>query len=411
MSKTNCVIIGASHAGVSLAMQLRREGWSHEIVLISDDVQLPYHRPPLSKDFLNNKKDLDQIHLRPKKAFEDNNIDLRLGNEVTAVDIVSKTLVLNGDEKLQYGKLAFCVGSTVKKIPQSEQFANVFYLRNAADAVRIQSSFSGKKRAVIIGAGYIGLEVSAVLREKGIKVTVIDIAERILERVTSPYLSQYMRTIHEEHGVRFMLQTGVSHFDGGKRAEFVVCDNGERLACDIVIIGIGITPNISVAKESGLNVETGIIVNERCQASEEDIYAAGDCTEHYNCFYDRVITLESVQNANDQARCAASNIAGKEQSYESIPWFWSDQYDMKIQMVGLQNSEDDVVVRGNLTSPNKNGLSLFYMKESRIVAADCVNRPKEFASAKQLIQSRMKLDASKIRDESIDPFEFKDHAL
>ena len=411
MSKTNCVIIGASPAGVSLAMQLRREGWSHEIVLISDDVQLPYHRPPLSKDFLNSKKDLDQIHLRPKKAFEDNNIDLRLGNEVTAVDIVSKTLVLNGDEKLQYGKLAFCVGSTVKKIPQSEQFANVFYLRNAADAMRIQSSFSGKKRAVIIGAGYIGLEVSAVLREKGIKVTVIDIAERILERVTSPYLSQYMRTIHEEHGVRFMLQTGVSHFDGGKRAEFVVCDNGERLACDIVIIGIGITPNISVAKESGLNVETGIIVNERCQASEEDIYAAGDCTEHYNCFYDRVITLESVQNANDQARCAASNIAGKEQSYESIPWFWSDQYNMKIQMVGLQNSEDDVVVRGNLTSPNKNGLSLFYMKESRIVAADCVNRPKEFASAKQLIQSRMKLDASKIRDESIDPFEFKDHAL
>ena len=411
MSKTNCVIIGASHAGVSLAMQLRREGWSHEIVLISDDVQLPYHRPPLSKDFLNSKKDLDQIHLRPKKAFEDNNIDLRLGNEVTAVDIVSKTLVLNGDEKLQYGKLAFCVGSKVKKIPQSEQFANMFYLRNAADAMRIQSSFSGKKRAVIIGAGYIGLEVSAVLREKGIKVTVIDIAERILERVTSPYLSQYMRTIHEEHGVRFMLQTGVSHFDGGKRAEFVVCDNGERLACDIVIIGIGITPNISVAKESGLNVETGIIVNERCQASEEDIYAAGDCTEHYNCFYDRVITLESVQNANDQARCAASNIAGKEQSYESIPWFWSDQYNMKIQMVGLQNSEDDVVVRGNLTSPNKNGLSLFYMKESRIVAADCVNRPKEFASAKQLIQSRMKLDASKIRYESIDPFEFKDHAL
>ena len=411
MSKTNCVIIGASHAGVSLAMQLRREGWSHEIVLISDDVQLPYHRPPLSKDFLNSKKDLDQIRLRPEKAFEDNNIELRLGNEVTAVDIVSKTLVLNGEEKLQYGKLAFCVGSKVRKIPQSEQFANVFYLRNAADAMRIQSSFSGKKRAVIIGAGYIGLEVSAVLREKGIKVTVIDIAERILERVTSPYLSQYMRTIHEEHGVRFMLQTGVSHFDGHKRAEFVVCDNGERLACDIVIIGIGITPNISVAKKSGLNVETGIIVNERCQASEEDIYAAGDCTEHYNCFYDRVITLESVQNANDQARCAASNIAGKEQIYESIPWFWSDQYDMKIQMVGLQNSEDDVVVRGDLTSPNKNGLSLFYMKESRIVAADCVNRPKEFASAKQLIHGRMKLDASKIRDESIDPFEFKDHAL
>ena len=411
MSKTNCVIIGASHAGVSLAMQLRREGWSHEIVLISDDVQLPYHRPPLSKDFLNSKKDLDQIHLRPKKAFEDNNIDLRLGNEVTAVDIVSKTLVLNGDEKLQYGKLAFCVGSTVKKIPQSEQFANVFYLRNAADAMRIQSSFSGKKRAVIIGDGYIGLEVSAVLREKGIKVTVIDIAERILERVTSPYLSKYIRTSHEEHGVRFMLQTGVSHFDGDKRAESVVCENGERLACDIVIIGIGVAPNVNVAKKAGLKVKAGIIVNERCQASEEDIYAAGDCTEHYNRFYDKVITLESVQNANDQARCAASNIAGKEQSYESLPWFWSDQYDIKIQMVGLQRSEADVVVRGDLTSPNKNGLSLFYMKESRIVAADCVNRPKEFASAKQLIQSRMKLDASKIRDESIDPFEFKDHAL
>ena len=250
-----------------------------------------------------------------------------------------------------------------------------------------------------------------MLREKGIKVTVIDIAERILERVTSPYLSKYIRTIHEEHGVRFMLQTGVSYFDGDKRAESVVCDNGERLACDIVIIGIGVAPNVNVAKKAGLKVKAGIIVNERCQASEEDIYAAGDCTEHYNRFYDKVITLESVQNANDQARCAASNIAGKEQSYESIPWFWSDQYDMKIQMIGLQNSEDDVVVRGDLNSPNKNGLSLFYMKESRIVATDCINRPKEFASAKQLIQSRMKLDASTIKDESIDPFEFKDNAL
>ena len=411
MSKNNCVIVGASHAGVSLAMQLRREGWPEEIMLISDEIELPYHRPPLSKDFLLGKKELDQFRLRPEKAFKDNNIQLCLGNAITEIDTHSKTLLLTNDEQLQYRKLALCVGSTANEIPESKQFSNVFYLRNAADAVRLRLSFFGKKRAVVIGAGYIGLEVTACLRQQGLEVTVIDIAERILARVTSPKFSQCIQSVHEEHGVNFLLQTGVSRFDGNKEAEFVICDNGERLACDIVIIGIGIKPNISVAKKAGLKIDKGIIVNERCQTSVKDIYAAGDCTQHYNRFYDKVMTLESVQNANDQARCAASNIVGKDQSYESLPWFWSDQYDIKIQMVGLQSVDDHVVVRGDLASPKKNGLSLFYMKESRIVAVDCVNRPKEFASAKQLIQGRMTIDASTIKDESIDPFEFKNYAL
>ena len=410
MSENRCVIVGGSHAGVSLAIQLRREGWSHDILLLNDEVELPYHRPPLSKDFLGSEKTLDEIRLRPAKVFEQSRIKLAFNTNVISIDTDRKTLVLGGNENLQYGKLALCVGSKLKRIPQGDQFKNVFYLRTAADAQKIKRSLHQKKRAVVIGAGYIGLEISAVLRQFGIEVTIIDLADRVLERVTSQYFSQYVQKLHEEHGVNFMMKTGVSHLEGDTEVKYVICENGEKLACDIVFIGIGVTPNVELAKKAGLKVGKGIIVDERCQTSEEDIYAAGDCTQHYNSFYDKTITLESVQNANDQGRCAATNIAGNHQNYESLPWFWSDQYDSKIQMVGLNNVADEVVVRGDFTASEKSGFALFYLKESRIVAADCVNRPKEFASAKQLIQGKVRLDASTIEDESIDPFKFKDYA-
>ena len=201
--------------------------------------------------------------------------------------------------------------------------------------------------------------------------------------------------------------TGVSEIKGDKRADAVVCANGETLECDAVFIGIGVTPNIELARRAGLKVDRGIIVNEECQTSEDDIYAAGDCTQYYNSFYNRVINLESVQNANDQARCAAVNMAGGAQNYESLPWFWSDQYDAKIQMVGLNQESSEIVVRGNPITPGKKSLAVFYLENSKILAADCVNRPKEFAAAKQLIQDRVILERSMLEDEAIDPLAFK----
>ena len=408
MSNNKCSIIGASHAGVSLAMQLRREGWPHEIELISDEMELPYHRPPLSKDLLLGKKTLDQIRLRPEKMFEDNDISLSLGRRVKAIHKQKKKLIFTDGKESNYGKLAICVGSTVKKIPFGNQFENVFYLREATDVKKIQSVLPRMKRVVIIGAGYIGLEVGAVLRQLGIEVTIVDIAKRVLERVTSSYLSQWVRKLHEDNGVSFILGTGVKEIKGEGQAESVVCTNGKALDCDAVFVGIGVNPNVELAREIGLKVDRGIIVNETCKTSEDDIYAAGDCTQFYTYLYDKVINLESVQNANDQARCAAVNIAGGSQIYESLPWFWSDQYDAKIQMVGLNHESAEIIVRGNPNVSDKNGLALFYLKNSRVVAADCVNRPKEFAAAKQLIQSKMYLAKSILEDESIDPLTFKD---
>ena len=408
MSNNKCSIIGASHAGVSLAMQLRREGWPHEIELISDELELPYHRPPLSKELLLGRKTLDQIRLRPEKMFEDNDITLSLGKRVTAIEKQSKKLIFADGQVSNYGKLAICVGSSVKEIALGNQFENVFYLRVAADIKKIQSVLPGKKRAVIIGAGYIGLEVSAVLRQLGVEVTIVDTAERVLERVTSNHLSQWIRRLHEGNGVRFILGAGVSQINGGKQAESIVCTNGEILDCDVMFVGIGVMPNVELAREIGLKVDKGIMVNEKCQTSEDDIYAAGDCTQFYSSFYGKVINLESVQNANDQARCAAVNIAGGSQIYESLPWFWSDQYDVKIQMVGLSHEAAEIIVRGNPNVPDKSGLALFYLKDSRIVAADCVNRPKEFVAAKQLIQGKMHLAKHILEDESIDPLTFKD---
>ena len=220
------------------------------------------------------------------------------------------------------------------------------------------------------------------MRQFGIEVTIIDLADRVLERVTSQYFSQYVQKLHEEHGVNFMMKTGVSHLEGDTEVKYVICENGEKLACDIVFIGIGVTPNVELAKKAGLKVGKGIIVDERCQTSEEDIYAAGDCTQHYNSFYDKTITLESVQNANDQGRCAATNIAGNRQNYESLPWFWSDQYELKLQMVGFSADGDTQVLRGDMAS---NAFAVFYLKDGKVVAADAVNSPKEFMLCKQLV--------------------------
>ena len=310
---------------------------------------------------------------------------------------------MDGNENLQYGKLALCVGSKLKRIPQGDQFKNVFYLRTAADAQKIKRSLHKKKRAVVIGAGYIGLEISAILRQFGIEVTIIDLADRVLERVTSQYFSQYVQKLHEEHGVNFMMKTGVSHLEGDTEVKYVICENGEKLACDIVFIGIGVTPNVELAKKAGLKVGKGIIVDERCQTSEEDIYAAGDCTQHYNSFYDKTIILESVQNANDQGRCAATNIAGNRQNYESLPWFWSDQYDAKLQSVGIVPVDDKNVYQVTRPGKREGGVSFWSYRGSQLVAVEVFSDPATYMEAKQCLDTGRSPDPNLISNASFSP--------
>jgi 3-phenylpropionate/trans-cinnamate dioxygenase ferredoxin reductase component len=406
MYNDHCVIIGASHAGTTLALTLRKEGWQGGITLISAESELPYHRPPLSKDFLAGEKEFGAMLLRPEKAFADNNVELMLGSKVETIDSANHLVTLADGTELTYSKLAICTGAAAIKLPMAEGLSGIHYIRSVADVLPIKESLSQVKKAVIVGAGYVGLEAAAVLAKAGIEVNVLEMAERILSRVTCVTMSEYMQSLHEKHGVTIHTGVRVTSFVGKDKVESVSCVGGETFDADLVIIGVGVTPSCELAAAAGIAVDNGIVVNGKCETSIQDIYAAGDCTSHPSPLYNRFLRLESVQNANDQGRIAAANICDKDKEYDAVPWFWSDQYDIKLQMVGLSNDFDKVVIRGDATDAAGEGFALFYFKDATLIAADCVSRPKEFMAAKQLVQRRAKIDPATLMDESIEPAGF-----
>lgn len=402
MTNQNCVIIGASHAGTTLALQLRREGWAGSITLLSEEAELPYHRPPLSKELLAGAKTLDEIRLRPAKLFKDNDVDLRLNTRVSAIDRQGKSVKLDDGTVLAYDKLAVCTGAKVRTLPGSERFDNVFTIRNAADIEALKPFATPGRRVVIVGGGYIGLEAAAVLRKLGLEVTVIEAAARVLERVTSEVLSAYMTQLHTSRGVKIVSNTLVKELQGQNSVQSVLCGDGSEHPADFVIAGIGVIPNVELCEAAGLATDRGVLVDENAQTTDQDIYAAGDCARHPSALYQRPVLLESVQNATDQSRVAAANICGKATAYDSVPWFWSDQYDVKLQMVGLSEGFDELAVRGTPEVGAEGGFAVFYLKEGVVIAADCVGRPKEFMAAKKLVAQKQKLTASRLADESIE---------
>jgi len=402
MTIENCVIIGASHAGVSLALQLRKEGWTGGIQLVGAETELPYHRPPLSKDLLSGQKTLDGIRLRPDKIYADNAIELLLGCEVAEIDRQAKIVKLKDGRDLPYSKAALCTGALVRELPQAGKQDNIFYLRTVADTERLSAHLSAGKKAVIIGAGYIGLEVAAQLVQKGIHVTVLEMAERILNRVTAPAISAYFTALHRSHGVKIDTGVTVTALSGERSVEHVLCSNGETYEADIVIVGIGIMPNVGLAERAGLHVEQGIVVDEYACTSDPDIFAAGDCTWHPSLLYGRQHRLESVQNANDQGRIAAANICDKHVIYDVVPWFWSDQYSTKLQTVGVNAGFDQAVVRGDITDAKGEGFAVFYCQAGRVLAIDCINRPKEFMIGKRFVQGKVQVDIAALADESVE---------
>lgn len=406
MEKKHCIVVGASHAGTSLALQLRREGWDGAITLIGDEAELPYHRPPLSKEFLAGVKELDNIRLRPEKVFVDNAIDLLLGSPIVDLDSEAKTVLLADGKKLGYDKLALCTGASAIPLPMGSLLAGVHTIRSVADIVAIKKRLASAKTAVIIGGGYIGLEAAAVLAKLGVDVTVLEMQSRVLARVTSSVMSEYMESLHRQQGVKVLTSTKVISLEGDESVAAVLCEGGLRLPADMVIVGIGVRPNIDLALKANLAIDNGIVVDERGQTSNSDIFAAGDCSNHPSALYGKQLRLESVQNANDQSRVAAANLCGVDKTYDAVPWFWSDQYDVKLQMVGLSDGFDKVAIRGDATNEAGAGFALFYFKGKRLIAADCISRPKEFMAAKQLVMRKAELNSELLTDESVEPAAF-----
>ncbi len=390
------VIAGAGHAAGQIVASLKQQKFAGQIVLVGDEPHLPYQRPPLSKKFLSGNLPADRLFVRPASFYADPQIEVRLDTRITKVDRKRKTVIADNGDKIIYDKLILALGSRVRRLPvDGANLDGVHYLRCIADVERIRAELPNKKNAVIVGAGYIGLEVAAVLRQQGLDVTVVEMADRVMSRVVSPQISAFYQTEHTRHGVTLRLSTGITAFRGSNTIDAVEAATGELIPADFVVVGVGIIPNTELAADAGLELADGVLVNDRCQTSDPDIYAVGDCTTHPNSIYGRRLRLESVHNALEQAKTAVSNICGKESHYSQVPWFWSDQYDLKLQIAGLSTDYDDVVIRGN---PNTRSFACLYLRAGILIATDAVNSPREFVQSKALIAARTIVDRDELAD-------------
>lgn len=395
-----CVVIGASHAAAAFVTGLRQDGWEGKIQVVGEEPHIPYHRPPLSKALLAGEKSLEDIFIRPEEVYEKAGVEFLLGVRAMDLDAGNREIALSNGSSLDYDKLALTVGSRVRKVSMpGDDLHGICYLRDYSDVHIIKSFIEKGGKAVIIGGGYIGLEAAAVLNKLGMQVTVLEMMSRVLERVTSPEISEFYTRIHTEEGVDIRCGVGASGFEGSGNVSRVICDDGSSYDADLVIIGIGIVPNIELAQEAGLKIDNGIVVDEFARTSDPDIVSAGDCTYHYSRIYDRWIRLESVQNASDQARVAAATVAGKEKIYDALPWFWSDQYDVKLQIAGLSQGYDEIIVRGDRNKGRS--FAAFYLREGVIIAVDAVNKPPEFMMGKRLISDKAVVDREKLADEAV----------
>lgn len=400
MSK-KVVIIGASHAAAQSCVSLRQGGWDGDITIVGDEHVLPYHRPPLSKDFLSGQKSIDDILIRPAQTYRDANIELRLGSRVGSVDRDAKTVLTEDGDILPYDKLVLATGARIRHLPiEGANLDNVFYLRDSGDVLAIKAKVKSARTAVIIGGGYIGLETAASLRSQGLDVTVLEAMPRILQRVTAPQMSRFYSRVHAEEGVNILENVMASEIVEDRQKLRVVTSCKQDFHADMVIIGIGVIPNVELAQMAGLAIGNGIEVNEFCQTSDPDIYAAGDVTWHYNSLYQTHIRLESVPNAIEQGKVVASHINGAPKPHTALPWFWSDQYDIKLQIAGLSTGYDDVIIRGD--SERSRSFAAYYFKDDKFIAVDAVNAPRDFMFGKMSLMKGVNLDKANIADITVE---------
>lgn len=396
MHEAGVVIVGGGQAAADAATSLRQQGFQGAITMIAEEAYLPYRRPPLSKAFLAGEADIESLYLRGADVYAKHDIACRTGTRAVQIDTAGKRLTLSCGEQLAYGRLVLALGGRPRQLPvDGAGLENVHYVRTIRDVLALRPGFQAGRRLVIIGGGYIGLEVAAVARKTGLHVTVVEALPRVLARVTAPELSAFYERAHGQRGVQVLTGVGVAALAGEGRVEHVVLADGRRLPADLVIAGIGLVPSTELAGEAGLEVAPGgIVVDRFCRTSEPDIYAIGDCTFHENVFYGRHMRVESVPNATEQARVLAANFCGKAAEHAAVPWFWSDQYDLKLQMVGLSEGYDQLVLRGSVESES---FIAFYLREGVVIAADSVNRPQEFMVAKRLVADRVRVPEEVLR--------------
>ena len=393
------VVIGSGQAAIQTVMSLKRNEFTGSIKVIGEEDHLPYQRPPLSKDFLLEEYKPERVSLKKKEFYEENGVDLILGKRAESIDTILKEITLSDENKIRYSQLIIATGSRVRKlnVPGSDK-KGIYYLRDLDDANALKQRLKKNKKMVIVGAGYIGLEVASVAASLGVEVTVIEMANRVMNRTVDPMISSYYQKLHESHGVKIHLDNGLKAFEGGDSVNAVLCSDGLMLEAELVVIGAGVLPNQEIAIEAGLECNNGIMVNEFGETSTAHVYACGDCTNHPNKGLNTRLRLESVHNAMEQSKTVANTIMGNKEPYDQVPWFWSDQYDHKLQLVGISGDHDEVVMRG-LESEQK--FLLFYLKNSELIAVNAINSSKEFLICRKLVANKVKISSDVIKDQSV----------
>jgi len=396
------VIVGAGHGGAQVAIALRQNQFAGSIRVIGREPEFPYERPPLSKEYLARDKTFDRIMIRPAAFWADKAIDFTLGSEVVAVDPVAQTVTTDSGETIAYGALVWATGGDPRRLTlDGHDLAGVHAVRTRADADRLMAELdAGANRAVVIGGGYIGLEAAAVLTKFGVHVTLLEALPRVLARVAGEALSAFYEAEHRAHGVDLRTNVAVAALEGaGDKVTGVRLADGEVLPADIVIVGIGIIPAIAPLLAAGAKGGNGIEVDDLCRTSLPNVYAIGDCAAHANSYADgATIRLESVQNANDQGTCVARAITGNPVPYKAVPWFWSNQYDLRLQTVGLSIGHDATVTRGD---PAARSFSVIYLKQGRVIALDCVNAVKDYVQGKKLVETGAVIAPERLADTSV----------
>jgi 3-phenylpropionate/trans-cinnamate dioxygenase ferredoxin reductase subunit len=392
------IIIGGGQAGAQAIDTLRREGFAGRLVLICDEPELPYQRPPLSKKYLSGELAAERLLFRHRPFYDEHGIELRLGLRVSKLHLDLKQVELADGELLDYDRLILCLGADSRRLScPGADLAGIHYLRSLGDADAMRAAFKPGARVVIIGGGYIGLETAATCRKMGCGVTVLEMADRVMNRVVAPLVSQFFAAEHRAHGINLLCNMRVARIAGAGAVKQVICADDSRYEAEAIIAGVGAVAATSLASEAGLKCDNGIVVDEYCRTSDAHVFAAGDCTNHPSPRYARRVRLESVDNAFEQGKAAALNVLDKPTVHDRVPWFWSDQFDSKLLIVGLSQDYDRQVLRGD---PASRSFSVCYLKDRELIAVETINHSKDYMAARKLIADRALMNLDKLPDPS-----------
>ncbi len=399
-ARYDVLIVGAGHGGAQAAIALRQNGFAGSIALIGDEPELPYERPPLSKEYLAGEKPFERILIRPASFWEERGVAMLVGRRVTALDPEAHSVATADGATIGYGQLIWAAGGAPRRLGGAgDDLVGVHTVRMRADADRMIAELPGVTRAVVIGGGYIGLEAAAVLAKAGKQVVLLEALDRVLARVAGEELSRFYEAEHRAHGVDVRLGAAVECIEGEGRVSGVRLTSGEAIPTEMVIVGIGIVPAVAPLLAAGAEGGNGVAVDAQCRTSLPHVFAIGDCALHANPYADGMpVRLESVQNASDQATFVAKTILGQELAYDAVPWFWSNQYDLKLQTVGLSIGHDATVVRGD---PAARSFAVIYLKEGRVIALDCVNAVRDYVQGRRLVAERLAIAPEKLADTGV----------